>query len=112
MPREQEMEEEFEVFGDYIPTQKPNSDQTNMRVFISETITPYRFYMQLGQCQKKLAILFDNMQSFYGNNMKVSPKPNLRIPREYILLNQLCAAIYPEDQVHKNRKPIFPGFTF
>ena len=101
MPRELEMEEEFEVFGDYIPTQKPNSDQTNMRVLISETITPYRFYMQLGQYQKKLAKLFDDMQSFYGKDKKVSPKSNLRIPREYILLNQLCAAIYPEDQVFR-----------
>ena len=80
MPRELEMEEEFEVFGDYIPTQKPNSDQTNMRVLISETITPYRFYMQLGQYQNKLATLFDNMQSFYGNDKKAVSYTHLTLP--------------------------------
>ena len=34
------------------------------------------------------------MQRFYGNAEK------LRIPEEYIILNQICAAIFPDDQVN------------
>ena len=85
---------EFEVHGDHIPEQKLPEVQEVMEVMISEIITPYKFYIQLKQRQHSLASVFDDMQNFYGNGDK-----KLIIPSEYIIQNQICAAIFPADQV-------------
>ena len=85
---------DFEVYGDKIPEQKLPESQSEIEVIISEIITPYRFYMQLKQRQHSLAIVFNDMQKLYGRN-----DGKLNIPSEYVVVNQICAAIFPADQV-------------
>ena len=86
---------DFEVHGDHIPEQKLLEVQGVMEVMISEIITPYRFYMQIKQRQHSLASVFGDMQNFYGRGNE-----KLIIPPDYIMLNQICAAIFPADQVY------------
>ena len=83
----------YEVLGDYIPVQQVEENDHEIEVMISDIVTPYRFYIQLKKRQADLACIFDSMQKFY-NKME-----NLKIPDEYIVLNQICAAIFPDDQV-------------
>ena len=88
---------DYEIYGDYIPVQKPVDVQGDMEVLISEIKTPFRFYMQLKKCQPKLAKVFDSMQRFYGRANEIEER--LKIPPEYIIHNQICAAVFPDDQV-------------
>ena len=85
---------DFEVYGDKIPEQKLPESQSEIEVIISEIITPYRFYMQLIQRQHSLASIFNDMQKLYGINDR-----KLNIPSDYVIVNQICAAIFPADQV-------------
>ena len=86
--------EDYEVLGDYIPSQPIEDSEQEIEIMISDIVTPYRFYVQLKKQQIHLANLFESMQRFYDNSEK------LRIPDEYIILNQICAAIFPDDQVN------------
>ena len=86
--------EDYEVSGDYVPSQPIEDSEQEIEIMISDIVTPYRFYVQLKKQQIHLANLFESMQRFYDNSEK------LRIPDEYIILNQICAAIFPDDQVN------------
>ena len=86
--------QDYETLGDYIPSQPIEDSQSEIEVMISDIVTPYRFYVQLKKQQIYLANVFESMQRFYGNAEKQ------RIPEEYIILNQICAAIFPDDQVN------------
>ena len=85
--------EDYELLGDYVPVQRIEEYENEIEVMISDVVTPYRFYIQLKRRQADLAYIFDSMQNFY------SKTANPKIPDEYIILNQICAAIFPDDQV-------------
>ena len=85
--------QDYELLGDYVPVQRVEEYENEMEVMISDVVTPYRFYVQLKRRQADLANIFESMQHFYTNNT------NPKIPDEYIMLNQICAAIFPDDQV-------------
>ena len=85
--------QDYELLGDYVPVQRVEEYENEMEVMISDVVTPYRFYFQLKRRQADLANIFDSMQHFYTRIA------NPKIPDEYIILNQICAAIFPDDQV-------------
>ena len=89
---------DYEVLGDYIPIQKPMNVDGDMEVFVTEIRTPYKFWLQLKRRQHELCDVFDKMQLFYGKH-NGKTEEQLRFPIEYIILNQICAAIFPDDQV-------------
>ena len=86
---------DYEILGDYIAVQKVEETAHEIEVMISDIVTPYRFYVQLKKKQADLAAVFTVMQRFYSNTA------NHKIPEEYIILNQICAAKFPDDQVNK-----------
>ena len=88
---------DYEVLGDYIPTQKLLDVEGDMEVLVTEIRTPYKFWLQLKKRQIYLCDMFERMQHFYGKGETNDEQH--RIPPEYIMLNQICAAIYQEDQV-------------
>ena len=85
--------QDYELLGDYVPVQRVEEYENEIEVMISDVVTPYRFYVQLKRRQADLAYIFESMQNFYT---KIA---NPKIPDEYIILNQICAAIFPDDQV-------------
>ena len=85
--------QDYELLGDYVPVQRVEEYENEIEVMISDVVTPYRFYVQLKWRQADLANIFESMQKFYTKNA------SSKIPDEYIMLNQICAAIFPDDQV-------------
>ena len=92
---------DYEILGDYIPLQKHLDLESDMEVFVTEIRTPYKFWLQLKVRSTDRSKLFDDMQAFYGmqNRGAVNYPLQLSIPPQYIMRNQICAAIYKEDQV-------------